>query len=522
MKPCYSSFVIAVFVSTGVAVFAGPPNPTPVSGTGVFSDTDRIPGFSSEEELDEYVATCLRPTWEDIMRYPDDYIGKDVAVQGRTNETESKKTQFLSLYSPGRVGNRGKQWLIASWNQSVRPRGLFLKGDNIVVFGRLRATDDDESDILCPRVDARYIELVSSSHSIDDIIAERVERYHKAQAKKRAESGGKAEFKWRTERISSGGLRIFCDRDCLGTAYGEVVVPATIDGVPVRIVGDRAFNGFDSITKVTLPPEIRAIGRKAFAGCSELVSLQVGNIHYIAEDAFEGCVKLMRVITPEETLVLNAQNSENGCETIPECSGNEVDVIQDIIDNMVLISGKNYMVGKFEVTQTQWEAVMGDNPSRFKGSDNPVENISWDDCETFLEKLNALPSVKKSGLTFRLPTEEEWEYACRAGSTGKYCKLANGTEITKRTLEQVAWFDDNSGDKTHPVGQKKPNAWGLYDIHGNVWEWTSTAVGGRRVNRGGGWGSSAWFCESSNRGGDPPSYRSYGLGFRLCASSKAD
>ncbi len=130
--------------------------------------------------------------------------------------------------------------------------------------------------------------------------------------------------------------------------------------------------------------------------------------------------------------------------------------------------------------------------------------------------------MKKSGLTFRLPTAEEWEFACRAGATGDYCKLANGTEITKDTLGQVAWFDANSGSETHPVGQKQPNAFGLYDMHGNMWEWTSTAVDELRVDRGGSWCSSAGNCESSFRNGHSPSYRHYDLGFRLCASGKAD
>ena len=178
--------------------------------------------------------------------------------------------------------------------------------------------------------------------------------------------------------------------------------------------------------------------------------------------------------------------------------------------------------GKTEVTQAQWEVLMGANPSEFKGANNPVENVSWDDCQEFLLKLNALPSVKTSGMTFRLPTEEEWEYACRAGATGVYCKLANGTEITKDTLGQVAWFEDNADSKSHPVGQKEPNAFGLYDMHGNVWEWTSTADGEDRVFRGGGWGLSARSCESSFRLRCSPSYRFNCLGFRLCASGRAD
>ena len=148
-----------------------------------------------------------------------------------------------------------------------------------------------------------------------------------------------------------------------------------------------------------------------------------------------------------------------------------------------------------------------------------MESISWNDCQKFLEKLNANPDVKKTGLVFRLPTEEEWEHACRAGSTGDYCKLADGTEITKGTLGTVAWYDDNSNDETQPVGQKKPNAWGLYDMHGNVWEWTSTAVGDARVFRGGSWFDFADCCTCGYRYGNYPGNRNIDLGLRLVASA---
>ena len=178
--------------------------------------------------------------------------------------------------------------------------------------------------------------------------------------------------------------------------------------------------------------------------------------------------------------------------------------------------------GKYEVTQAQWETVMGNNPSEFKAPNNPVERVSWNDCQEFLRKLNTLPVVKQSGLMFRLPTEEEWEHACRAGTTDDYCRLADGTEITKDTLGQVAWFDENSDDTTHPVGQKQPNAFGLYDMHGNVWEWTSTADGENRVQRGGSWDISAWWSKSSDRCRISPLGKSCNVGFRLCASSRAD
>ena len=189
---------------------------------------------------------------------------------------------------------------------------------------------------------------------------------------------------------------------------------------------------------------------------------------------------------------------------------------------MVEIPGKDYRMGKYEVTQAQWEAVMGVNPSYTKGANYPVENVSWYDCQDFLKKLNALSAVKDSGFLFRLPTEEEWELACRAGATGEFCKLANGTEITKETLGLVAWFEDNSEGKPHPVGKKNPNAYGLYDMHGSVWEWTQTEDDGKRINCGGGWSYSAEDCGSSSRDWDSPSSPNFDLGFRLCASDRID
>ena len=226
------------------------------------------------------------------------------------------------------------------------------------------------------------------------------------------------------------------------------------------------------------------------------------------------------------------------------------DPVERLVADMVQIPGRDYRMGKYEVTQAQWEAVMGETPSYFKGADHPVENVSWDDCQAFLEKLNAHPAARASGLVFRLPTEEEWETACRAGSTNAYCRLADGTEITEATLGRVAWYNENLSTRPRwlsrflafaerlvdrvrevdwsetlshkPVGRKEPNAWGLHDLHGNVWEWTETADGESRVGRGGGWFFSASCCVSSFRGWFSPSGRGNDLGFRLCASGRAD
>jgi formylglycine-generating enzyme required for sulfatase activity len=131
---------------------------------------------------------------------------------------------------------------------------------------------------------------------------------------------------------------------------------------------------------------------------------------------------------------------------------------------------KGFYMGVYEVTQEQYQKVMGTNPSYFKGSNLPVEFVTWNDVVEFCKNLS-----QKEGKTYRLPTEAEWEYACRAGTTTKF---SFGDDESQ--LGDYAWYDENSGDKTHSVGEKKPNAWGLYDMHGNVWEWCQDWYGSYR------------------------------------------
>ena len=184
---------------------------------------------------------------------------------------------------------------------------------------------------------------------------------------------------------------------------------------------------------------------------------------------------------------------------------------------------KPFYLGKYLVTQEQWEAVMGDNPSHFKGPKNPVEMVSWNDCQQFLVKLNAKIGAQSGA--FRLPSEAQWEYTCRAGSTTRYCFGDDESQ-----LGEYAWYTANSGNTTHPVGEKKPNPWGLYDMHGNVWEWcqdwygaygaeatddpTGPAMGSDRVFRGGSWDHPARICRSASRDCHEPGYRYDYLGFR--------
>jgi len=181
----------------------------------------------------------------------------------------------------------------------------------------------------------------------------------------------------------------------------------------------------------------------------------------------------------------------------------------------------DFMIGKTEVTQELWQAVMGNNPSYYSGNDLPVEQVSWNDCQEFIKKLNSL-----TGLNFRLPTEAEWEYAARGGNKSKGYKYSGSNDIGS-----VAWYDSNSSSKTHAVATKSPNELGLYDMSGNVWEWSSDwygdyssgsqsnpkgpSSGSGHVRRGGSWGLNARNCRVSDRDNMILDYVSINLGLRL-------
>ncbi|MCL2523949.1 MAG: formylglycine-generating enzyme family protein [Betaproteobacteria bacterium] len=212
-----------------------------------------------------------------------------------------------------------------------------------------------------------------------------------------------------------------------------------------------------------------------------------------------------------------------GCNPSNEkCNDNEMP------QHRVSISQPFYL-GKYEVTQAQWVAVMGNNPSRMKGRDNPVETLSWKDAQVFIQKLNQ----KEGHNRYRLPTEAEWEYAARAGTSSAY---SFGDDAN--ALSGYAWYWGNSGKTTHPVGQKQPNPWGLYDVHGNIREWVQdcwsdnyqgaptdgSAVDGNdckwRVLRGGSLFSDPSFARSAYRDAGFPSLRNNGYGLRIAARTQ--
>ena len=230
------------------------------------------------------------------------------------------------------------------------------------------------------------------------------------------------------------------------------------------------------------------------------------------------------VLIPKGTFIMGSPIEEGGASD--EVEQHEVTISND------------YFLGVTEVTQGQYEKVMGINPSKFQkqiirmsdGSMHPVEQVSFEDALAFCERLSGLPEEKKAGRMYRLPTEAEWEYACRAGSRTRY-----SFGESSQSLGDNAWYRVNSNKQTQPIGKKKPNIWGLYDMHGNVYEWcndwngeypkravsdpTGPIEGTFRVSRGGCWIDFAEECRSANRNWFLPTLRSSFVGFRIALTS---
>ncbi len=217
------------------------------------------------------------------------------------------------------------------------------------------------------------------------------------------------------------------------------------------------------------------------------------------------------VLIPAGTFMMGSPSDEAGRES------------DESPQHQVTISSSFYMQTT-EVTQRQWKKVMGSNPSHFGscGDDCPVENVSWKNVQEFIIKLNKMEGTGK----YRLPTEAEWEYSARAGTTTRFYSGDNDTDLSK-----AGWYNGNSLLKTHPAGQKTPNAWGLYDMHGNVWEWvhdrngnypsdsvtdpTGPLLGLHRMGRGGSWINNDEGCRSANRLSSGPDEHDGSMGFRL-------
>ena len=255
--------------------------------------------------------------------------------------------------------------------------------------------------------------------------------------------------------------------------------------------------------------------RKAAAQGHARAAAAVSGTKFI--DLSDG-VELEMILIETGSFEMSAKDGENDNDEVP---------------HRVTLT-KEFYIGRTEVTQAQWKAVMRTNPSFFKGDDLPVEQVSWNNAMAFCEKLNSMGKAPR-GWKFSLPTETQWEYAARGGKKSKEYKYSGSNDVG-----EMAWYDDNSRSKTHPVGRKKANELGLYDMSGNVWEWClddwnadssqqraeftrdNNQRGSGRAIRGGSWGSNAWLCRSAGRNGSDPGYRKGDLGFRVALVPVSD
>ncbi len=294
-------------------------------------------------------------------------------------------------------------------------------------------------------------------------------------------------------------------------------------------------------------------------GCNELAFSLLGGVSQASGNSQQTTVNRQQTFGNSQQTTVNRQqtfgNSQQTTVNRQQASGNtrgnEIFTVNGVTFTMIAVEGgtfqmgatseqggdadsdekpvhsvtlSDYYIGETEVTQELWEAVMGSNPSDFKGSQNPVEKVSWHDCKEFITKLNRL-----TGRNFRLPTEAEWEYAARGGNKSKGYKYSGSN-----TIGNVAWYWDNSSYTTHNVKTKSPNELGIYDMNGNVEEWcedwygnyssgsqtnpTGPSSDSYRVYRGGCWGNYARNCRVSSRNGTYSVFRDDCRGLRLCLS----
>ena len=312
------------------------------------------------------------------------------------------------------------------------------------------------------------------------------------------------------------------------------------------------ITGALTITSIPLMAEVSLDGTPAGRTPLDLKNIVTGSHTISISKAGYNTYTQSVVITESKTTTLNATLTKQAATTItptPTATSNIGNIEMIFVKGGTFTMGataeqgsdafdfekpthsvtvSDFYIGKYEVTQAQWRAVMGSNPSCFKGDNLPVENVSWNDVQEFITKLNA-----QTGKKYRLPTEAEWEYAARGGNQSKGYKYSGSNSISN-----IAWYDANSNKMTHIVGQKSPNELGIYDMSGNVWEWcqdwygsyssssqtnpTGPSSGSYRVLRGGCWYTFAGICRVSNLTYYNPDYRSRCYGFRLALSADSE
>ncbi|MFA4957837.1 MAG: formylglycine-generating enzyme family protein [Candidatus Methanoperedens sp.] len=428
-----------------------------------------------------------------------------------------------------------------------------------------------------------------ASVNIKDSVVQRTkfkgdeEKKKQEEERQRKEGEEQESLRLENEKKSSGGgkwvfgliiifamlaLGWYVTQDSSSSATPQETTPF-VTTTPVMIAKTSTTNLTPKVTSIvsstTVVPEYSPVVDIAKKDLSERLSIPIGDIKLVKEEAVdwpntglgfpEEGMMYAQVITPGFRIILKAQDKLYEYHSdYKRIAGPKPAISQDIINNSIgmefvsispgefemgspsnevgrldnegpvhhVTISKGFYMGKYEVTQKQWRDVMGSSPSINKGDNLPIEEVSWNDVQDFIKKLNEKEGVTK----YRLPSEAEWEYSARAGTTTRY-SFGDDESI----LGDYAWYSANSGGKTNNIGQKKPNPWGLYDMHGNVWEWvqdnwhanyngaptngSSWESGSGQVYRGGGWDYLARGCRSAFRSRYDMGYRIGFIGFRL-------
>ena len=364
----------------------------------------------------------------------------------------------------------------------------------------------------------------------------------------------KGKGRW-TGRLSDGS-HIFEARKANHKASEKTIDLVLGKNETITLEAPKPINGSIEINSSPMEANIYIDG-KSYGTTPNYINEIIVGTHELKLEK-QGCTTITKTISIKEGETLSVseklvsqQTTVNRQQASGNAEGNETFTVNGVSFTMIAVEGgtfqmgatseqgsdansneypvhsvtlSDYYIGETEVTQELWEAVMGSNPSDFKGSQKPVECVRWYDCKEFITKLNKL-----TGKNFRLPTEAEWEYAARGGNESQGYKYSGSN-----TIDNVAWYWDNSGSATHNVKTKSPNELGIYDMSGNVWEWcedwygdyssgsqtnpAGPSTGSDRVIRGGSWVIFAGYCRVSDRYYGNLDYRNYFLGLRLCLS----
>ena len=302
----------------------------------------------------------------------------------------------------------------------------------------------------------------------------------------------------------------------------EVTIPASV----TRIDG-CAFWSCSSLVSVTIPASVMSIGERAFNRCGSLVSVTMcGECPTAPKAIFQGCPKLKSIHVPANAKSWAGMKEWqgiplvfDGADGIKDSSPEVHKAVEGILNGMIKVPGRDFWLSATEVTQEQWEPIMEYNLSKHKGPNLPVECVSRNDCDVFLEKLNQTKEVKESQFEFCLPKWEEWVYAAQAGSgMANVCWIKPG--VVGNVLD-MAWVKENSSNQTHEVATKSPNAFGLYDMKGNVWEWLFDSERENGVRRGYAFREEAEKCSLHIWYNTPRNLRYGDCGLRLAAHKKA-